>query len=344
MPQLATSISSPSSNQLAKRKREPESTPEPPVLIEDQNIPGTRKRKYLRIEIPVFNDLVQGTPEPSDPSPISGLSEPDSLFDEPSTLNSPMSNTPTIILPIPRLLPALLTAPCIPGLFFIPTLRLPEDIADAVMRFCLTTYFHTQGVNQVMLFSRFTEKETTGDVSGMSVFSTGLPPILMSLISTLEALLLPVLPPQTHSLLFPRTPRHARQAILNLYQPGEGISPHVDLLRRFGDGIIGVSLGSGCVMQFAKTDTNEEASDVAHHREQWDVYLPEQSVIVLSEEARYQWTHGIGKHKEDYVSIPDLNGSHGQWIERGVRLSITFRWLLPGADIVGEDGLATVAI
>ncbi|KAF9458480.1 hypothetical protein BDZ94DRAFT_1140707, partial [Collybia nuda] len=219
----------------------------------------------------------------------------------------------------PRLLPALLTAPCIPGLYFAPTLQLPKDIADEVMRFCLATYFHTQGVNQVMLFGRFTKNETNGDLSQshLSGSSTGLPPILLSLISTLEVLLSPVLPLQTHSLLFPPTPGAARQAILNLYQPGEGITPHIDLLRRFGDGIMGVSLGSGCP------------------RERWDLYLPERSVIVLSEEARYQWTHGIGKFKEDYVSLPHVDSPSGRWIERGMRLSITFRWLLPGADVVG---------
>lgn len=42
----------------------------------------------------------------------------------------------------------------------------------------------------------------------------------------------------------------ARQVILNQYLPGEGISPHVDLLGRYRDGISGISLGSGCVMRF----------------------------------------------------------------------------------------------
>lgn len=28
------------------------------------------------------------------------------------------------------------------------------------------------------------------------------------------------------------------------------------------------------------------------------------------------------------------------WQERGVRVSVTFRWLLPGADIVGGDSIS----
>ncbi|KAF8076884.1 hypothetical protein FPV67DRAFT_1382871, partial [Lyophyllum atratum] len=222
------------------------------------------------------------------------------------------------------------TAPPIQGLFLSPTLRLPIEIADSVTRYCLDTYFQPQGVNQVMLFGRFSTPQP-----GSPPASTGLPPVLLQLLSTLETILLPLLPTETHALLFPRVPTCARQAILNLYQPGEGISPHVDLLRRFGDGIIGVSLGSGCVMQFAKAD--EQAGRNAP-KENWDVYLPERSVIVLSEDARYGWTHGIGKHTRDYVALSDaprLEDTADRWIERGVRLSITFRWLLPGADVVG---------
>ncbi|KXZ48036.1 hypothetical protein GPECTOR_31g400 [Gonium pectorale] len=41
------------------------------------------------------------------------------------------------------------------------------------------------------------------------------------------------------------------QAILNLYRPGEGITPHVDLAR-FQDGIVGASLGGPVVMHFTK--------------------------------------------------------------------------------------------
>ena len=36
----------------------------------------------------------------------------------------------------------------------------------------------------------------------------------------------------------------------------------------------------------------------------WDLYLPERSIIVLSREARYDWSHGIDKKKRDYVSLP----------------------------------------
>ncbi|KAJ7141875.1 hypothetical protein C8R43DRAFT_1016728 [Mycena crocata] len=216
--------------------------------------------------------------------------------------------------------PAILDAPPIPGLFFTPSLLLPHELADQVTHFCLQTYFHRPGVNQIMLF---------GVAANSGAPSSGLPPILVGLLSTMASLLAPSLPPEIHALLFPKEPTHARQAILNLYHPGEGITPHVDLLSRFGDGIVGISLGSSCVMQFSRVENKEGAEDVRPLQ----LFLPERSMIVLSGDARYDWTHGIEKRTVDLIGGADAN----QIVERGVRLSITFRWLLPGADVVGRD-------
>jgi len=94
-------------------------------------------------------------------------------------------------------------------------------------------------------------------------------------------------------------------------------------------------------MQFARSEPNEKpfGDDPGATRDRWDVYLPERSVIVLSEDARYGWTHGIDRCKQDYVASDDsaLGAASGTWIDRGIRLSITFRWLLPGGDIVGDE-------
>ncbi|GLB34271.1 putative 2OG-Fe(II) oxygenase superfamily protein [Lyophyllum shimeji] len=325
----------------AKRKRDLDNTPGP-NLGNLTCSPRKRRQLTLRINIPAASDLPEEVHDDADlaSSPISGLSSPDSLFDEPTSLSPPTSSglSSSSSSSTAGLTPALLTGPPIQGLFFTPTLLLSERTADSVIRYCLDTYFHTPCVNQVMLFGRFIAPPSPGGAEAPS--TTGLPPILRELLLTLQEMLRPVLPPKTHALLFPSTPTRARQAILNLYQPGEGISPHVDLLGRFGDGIIGVSLGSGCVMQFAKARRAQEAKGAEGESEAWDVYLPQRSVIVLSEDARYGWTHGIGKHTRDYVALPDAgvgDTTAGRWIDRGVRLSITFRWLLPGADVVGEE-------
>ncbi|KAH7926790.1 hypothetical protein BV22DRAFT_1032534 [Leucogyrophana mollusca] len=225
-------------------------------------------------------------------------------------------------------------APPIPGLF-VPDIRISAELANEVTQKCMEMYFDGRhGINQVMLFGR-----STSEVEGDATLGAGLPPFLVSLLHKLRDLLQPALPQQIHALLFPgkSAPSRARQAILNLYNPGEGISPHVDLLKRFDDGILGISFGSGCVMSFEKVRSEGKSGSGSEHGDsaRWDLYLPERSILVLSGEARYQWTHGIEGTLKDVVKSETKDGDHDT-IRRGTRLSITYRWLLPGADIVGE--------
>jgi len=284
-----------------------------------------------------------------------GEQSPDSLFDEPQESSTLLPKPPSP--QGPRTTVAAYTkpenvhltctnvdaddsviarrsAPPIPGLFFDPALLLPADLAESVLRSCMTSFFGdpVAGINQVMLFGR------AGRENGES--SSAFPPFLSALLAGTSALLRrhPGLPRETHAILFPErdelehAPR-ARQAIVNLYRPGEGIKPHVDLLRRFGDGIVGVSLGSGVAMRFARDESQGPSSQDGGPYEVW---LPPRSVLVLTGEARYQWTHGIESRLGDKV-VDAGDGDGWQWDERGVRVSVTFRWLLPGAEIVGGD-------
>lgn len=110
----------------------------------------------------------------------------------------------------------------------------------------------------------------------------------------------------------------ARQVILNLYPPGQGISSHIDLPNRYADGIIGVSLLGGCVMAFRRGD------------ERYGICLPERTVYVMTGEARWEWSHGIEGRMEDVVE-----GQRGVETKlRGTRVSMTFRWMRDGADVL----------
>lgn len=95
------------------------------------------------------------------------------------------------------------------------------------------------------------------------------------------------------------------QAIVNEYQPGQGISAHVDCVPCFDDTIASLSLGSGATMQFTKGNEKQE------------IYLEPRSLIILSGPARYEWQHAIPARKTDVV--------RGFKIERKRRLSLTFR-------------------
>jgi alkylated DNA repair dioxygenase AlkB len=97
------------------------------------------------------------------------------------------------------------------------------------------------------------------------------------------------------------------QLIVNEYEPGQGIASHIDCQPCFGNTIISISLGSACIMNFINKYTKEKI----------EVFLEPRSLVVLKEEARYTWTHGIIGRKTDVFN--------GKKYEREVRTSLTFR-------------------
>lgn len=95
------------------------------------------------------------------------------------------------------------------------------------------------------------------------------------------------------------------QVIINEYEPGQGISNHIDCVPCFEDVIISISLLSSCVMQFSKGTEKHE------------LLLQPKSILLLSGEARYHWKHGIKAIKNDKFQ--------NTVIPRERRISITFR-------------------
>lgn len=100
------------------------------------------------------------------------------------------------------------------------------------------------------------------------------------------------------------------QAIINEYQPGQGIADHIDCTPCFGDVIISLSLAAPVVM------------DLKHYKQAISILLEPRSLLVLRDEARYKWTHGIARRKQDIVNNVSL--------KRQRRLSITFRKMIIG--------------
>lgn len=100
------------------------------------------------------------------------------------------------------------------------------------------------------------------------------------------------------------------QVIVNEYQPGQGISPHVDCVPCFGETIASLSLGAPCVMDFMHPQSDAKSS----------MLLEPRSLLMLSGDARYAWQHGIAARKSDRFD--------GQIIERARRLSLTFRTVI----------------
>ena len=81
------------------------------------------------------------------------------------------------------------------------------------------------------------------------------------------------------------------QVTVNEYQPGVGLSPHVDTHSAFGDTIISLSLHCGTVMVFRRGGRRPRA-----------VYLPARSLLIMSGEARWAWEHYIPHRKSDVLA------------------------------------------
>jgi alkylated DNA repair dioxygenase AlkB len=98
------------------------------------------------------------------------------------------------------------------------------------------------------------------------------------------------------------------QMLVNEYQPGQGIALHRDY-EPFDRTVVSLSLLAPAVMDF------RHAAD--GHGE--SLLLEARSLLVLTDEARYEWEHGIARRKSDRWQ--------GKRIPRERRLSVTFRLL-----------------
>ncbi|XP_068702570.1 alkylated DNA repair protein alkB homolog 8-like [Montipora foliosa] len=80
------------------------------------------------------------------------------------------------------------------------------------------------------------------------------------------------------------------QMTVNEYKPGQGIPPHIDTHSAFEDGITSISLGSQVTMEFRHPDGRHLS-----------MVLPRRSLLVMTGESRYLWSHGITPRKYDIV-------------------------------------------
>ena len=114
------------------------------------------------------------------------------------------------------------------------------------------------------------------------------------------------------------------QLTVNRYLPGQGIPAHVDTHHCCTRTILSLSLGSGVVMNFKRTETGADSAAVP-------VWLPPRSLLVMSDEARYAWSHGITPRHYDTLPCRVLDPGHDQadssltLVTRDVRVSLTLR-------------------
>lgn len=146
------------------------------------------------------------------------------------------------------------------------------------------------------------------------------------------------------------------QLTVNEYPAGVGLSPHIDTHSAFEGAIISLSLAGPCIMEFRKYETDADTSVLENKEKDCQrvtcskvscfvngdpdskgqhellldgrnrrcpiqcrsIFLPERSLLVLLDEARYRWHHYIPHRKVDFVG--------GRSIQRKQRrVSFTFR-------------------
>ncbi len=98
-----------------------------------------------------------------------------------------------------------------------------------------------------------------------------------------------------------QTNKNFNQIIINEYNPGQGIASHTDNITLFGDTVVSLSLNSNIVMEFSYDNLIIKLP------------LKRKSLIILQDDARYKWRHGITAKKYD------------DKIKRDTRISVTFR-------------------
>ena len=95
------------------------------------------------------------------------------------------------------------------------------------------------------------------------------------------------------------------QCIVNDYQPGQGISKHTDI-PEYGPVIGCFTIGSGATMIFRNKNGEKHS-----------VYVPTNSLYIMSGELRTEWTHEMPARLSDMVE--------GNSVVRARRVSVTFR-------------------
>jgi alkylated DNA repair dioxygenase AlkB len=96
------------------------------------------------------------------------------------------------------------------------------------------------------------------------------------------------------------------QIIVNEYQPGQGITSHIDRDTCFGPVVASLSIGSDAVMDFRSPEGKLGS-----------LLLRSCSLVILTNEARYRWQHSIPGRKRDAIA--------GLEFVRDRRVSLTFR-------------------
>lgn len=96
---------------------------------------------------------------------------------------------------------------------------------------------------------------------------------------------------------------HPNHVLVNEYQPGQGIMPHLDG-QLYYPIIATVSLGGHCVLDFYKDNTSSSGGPQRSYV--FSLFLEPRSLLVLREDLYHQYLHGIEDTKTDCLSFKKI--------------------------------------
>lgn len=108
--------------------------------------------------------------------------------------------------------------------------------------------------------------------------------------------------------------RELTQLTVNEYLPHVGISQHCDTHSVIGEVIVVLSVGGGVDFEMRHQEGAVQ-----------NLWVESRSLLVMTGEARYGWTHGIARRAKD-------RNAEGEIVERKRRVSFTFREVREGLD------------
>ena len=136
-----------------------------------------------------------------------------------------------------------------------------------------------------------------------------------------------------HDLNFFGDNHKPNHVLINEYQPGQGISPHLDG-SLFYPTIATISLGSHTVLNFYEPLTESEKLGAEpcsslEDRLKFKFFVPQRSLILIQNDMFHHYLHGIDEIKEDSKSgliFPKtFDADSGEKFERNTRISLTIR-------------------
>lgn len=237
---------------------------------------------------------------------------------------------------------AIIPFPAVRGLYYLPNLIDHSTENEWMSEISKLNFSNNHSNNQMMFFSRpnfslpvSSAERHRPDLTPREHSFLNWPPFLVDLILHLPHLLSSLDPPENDldhltDLFFGSEKRDLPwQAIINLYRPGEGIEQHLDLVERFDEIILGISLGSNVAMEFQPFAPNKRES-------RQKLYLQQRSGYIIAQDARYDWTHGI-RANQPYDWVYDSSSRETRKILRlRTRVSITIRRLKSSADLLKD--------